>query len=753
MVAAALKKAGDDYIIGAVNFADNNQGCAIQFDSPALNIEDDAWYRLEDPVYSPITSHYNYFTGRELKVSRIRTTVSFVERIKLLRLRYIEKTDDNYELFFRDSFVRLSELSRPVEFEENFAFRELAGHCRNFRELSAYVRNHLVDRFWEDHRDLLHLGLKRAFYHLYRTGALTATDALSFMDKLAAHKQETLQSIGQAIRHHHNPGPMIFLSAEADPFSKSGGLANVVYELPRQLAALGEEVWVITPRYRYGTDKAVAMMNDACQKFKTSYTGKTVRFMVRERTFEVGIHTGEADGIKVILLDSPELFDGLYWGVTGEEKLQRRIGFARAATDAICALGLQPLMTFTNDAYAGVFNGIVKSDPLYLNNWNFQRNSFMHIIHNGGWQYFDAFQRDEEGQDLFNLFNLPGWRANDFLDPWHGDRLNCMATGIRYADQVYTVSPSYARQIQYACDGLEKILQDVIGISNGIGFDFYDRVKKRFKNSGFVNRMFGPLQDHISSDRRLRKTIEARFPEMLEGYDAVRAIKNRKRKNLVTRMANKLMLQLERGLEVNPDKIMFVMIHRITEQKGWQLVLEASEGIFKHLGYQAIFGGAVASGDKQGDDMAAGLWRLGEMYHRQVNVSFGFQDIAIPFLAGDFVGMPSMSEPGGLVQLEAFACENLVIARATGGLRDTVQPIRIRDNGVSGNGFLFSDYSAWALYDAMERAARFFREADDETIFEARQNARKSVFHWDQPARRYISESYAIKEIIRDIPN
>ena len=113
--------------------------------------------------------------------------------------------------------------------------------------------------------------------------------------------------------------------------------------------------------------------------------------------------------------------------------------------------------------------------------------------------------------------------------------------------------------------------------------------------------------------------------------------------------------------------------------------------------------------------------------------------------------MPSMHEPGGISQLEAFATGSLVVARATGGLRDTVFPVRVRGDEIEGNGFLFSDYTSWAFYDAMERAAQFFRSGSDETIARARMNAEKSVYFWDRPAREYIEEVYRIKEMIRVI--
>ena len=110
-----------------------------------------------------------------------------------------------------------------------------------------------------------------------------------------------------------------------------------------------------------------------------------------------------------------------------------------------------------------------------------------------------------------------------------------------------------------------------------------------------------------------------------------------------------------------------------------------------------------------------------------------------------------MHEPGGISQLEAMATGCLVVARATGGLRDTIFPIHMSRNTIEGNGFLFSDYTPWAFYDAMSRASSFFRENDDTVIMEARTNAENSVYFWDRPARQYIETIYDLTETIRII--
>ena len=748
MIAAALKYTATGLWLGMFNFADSNQSASVQFDNPKIPIEDDAYYKLSDPLFSNITGHYSYFRGDELKASRVNTMVSYTDRVKMLKFDTVS-IEDYYGDFIHDSFLRLCEMANVDDIHSNFLFNELRSSCGTYESLVAFLEKELVPLFWEKNRLKLELGLKRAAFYLVKENILDAHILFEYGRTMSKEKDEILSELGKSLMLHNQRGSLVFMSAEADPFSKSGGLANVVYELPRELAKLGEDVYVITGYYRHGDEKAVRKMREALEKYNVTFSQKTVQFYIMNNHYEVGVHQAEVDGITYFLLDHYEFFDGLYWGVTSEEKLRRRIAFSRACAEIIVQFDLNPHYTFTNDAYAGIFNGIVRCDSFYKNNKNFERNTFLHIIHNGGWQYFDAYNRFENDFDLFSLFNLPPWVGHEFTDPVFGDRINCMATGVRFADRTITVSPSYAQQVEYACDGLEHLLDNVIGISNAIGKDFRDKINDRFRSSEFSSKTYPELLEHVKENSDLYDKIGERYPEILLGEDAVDKIDNPVSKYTVNRMKNKLLLQFQRGLIVDPDLILTTFIHRISEQKGFQLFLEASEGIFKNLGYQAIIGGAVASGDRKGEEIAHGLYQLSYFYKGLADVSIGFQDVSIPLLCSDLFLMPSMHEPGGISQIEAFAAGSLVIARATGGLRDTVQPVRVAGDQVDGNGFLFSDYSPWSFYDAMDRAAAFFKGNNDSIIYKARMNAERSVYYWDKPARQYVEIIYNLTETIR----
>lgn len=750
LVAAAMKEGPDALTLGMFNFSNENQHVALQFDNPALPIVDDRFYRLVDPLYSSVTHQCSYFTGRELRTARIETVVPYTDRMKFLRLETVPEPEGNYADFLRDSMVRLCSIAAADHFASNFAFGEIAAHRE---ELISFLRERLLPLFDREHRPLLELGVKRALFHLQRRGYSRGRELRGLIERLCEERDPALRSLGLSLERANEPGPIVFLSAEAEPFSKFGGLANVVYELPRELARLGEEVYVVTPRYRTGEPRAVEKMNRALTRWGVSYTGRNVTFKIGENAYEVGVHAAVVDGVRYFLLDHHEFFDGLYWGVTAEERLRRRIGFIRASAEVIASFGLRPIVTFTNDAYAGPFNAVVRLDPYYAHGASFERTSFIHLVHNGGWQYWDSYLRYERGADLFGLFNLPSGSVGEFLDPVDGAKLNCMAAGVRCADRVITVSPAYARELARASDGMECLLHDVVGINNAIGRGFSTALRRRFAESGFVERWYPALLDRAGRGGELRESLERRYPSVLDGPHACEHLEDRAARERDIRMRNKLLLQLREGLSVDPDRVLFCMIHRVVEQKGFSLLLSAAEALFGKLGLEGIVGGPVSHGDRRSEELACALEWVSDSYPHALSVRLGFCEIAVPLLSCDVFLMPSQYEPGGIAQLEALSAGCLIVARATGGLRDTVSPIRATARGVHGNGFLFTDFTREAFVDAMERCAAFVCESGTRRLAMARQNARRSVHYWDESALRYLEEIYSLKEIIRPEPS
>ena len=750
MVVAALRFHADVAYIGAFNFADRDENASLRFDDPRLPLEDAACYHVSDPIYSAVTGLSGWYTGAELRHSRVEMLIPHTDRYKVLVLRRIKTKEERRKVYpelLRQSIYRFCSADRREAVSAALLYTELKSHSTSYREFSQYISGILAP-LMQDDPDVLHLGLKRFLYYLWQDESADAQNhPWNYLEEMRKDPDSFVREAGEYLSYANRGGSLVFLSAEADPFSKSGGLANVVYELPRELANMGESAVVITPLYRQGDEKSVQKMEQACQRYNVVYTGRNVHFWILDQEYEAGVHTAMVDGIRYYLLEHHEFFDGLYYGVTAAERLRRRIALSRAAAEVVREFSLDPLVIFTNDAFSGIFAAIVRGDSRYAGQPPFDRTSLIHIIHNGGWQYFDAYSRWEEGRDLLQLFNLATHEYWRFEDPQTASKINCMAAGIRSADKVVTVSPSYAQQIQIASDGMEKILHDVSGINNGVGSDFRQRAQQRLAEEQFVDKNWKSLLSYIEKDQVVKEQLELKYPELLV-TGKIERMKHGRRRRMLERMRIKLLLQLTRGLQVDPDTPLFVMIHRLTEQKGFQLVLEASEGIFTSLGFQGIIGGAVAGGDERGEEIARGLMGLKNLYPGQVSVNIGFQDVRIPLLGADLFLMPSMHEPGGISQLEAFACGCFVCARATGGLRDTVHGIVKDKRSLLGNGVLFSDYSAAAFYDSMRRFHQIYSQESQETLDAARERMEKETFSWRRPAEQYRDLVYSMKEIV-----
>ena len=756
-VVAAIKPAPRGLWLAVCSFSADSATVSIDL-SAAQVIDEAARYVVVDPTYSPVTCGYAHYTGRELRVTPLTTSVSYRQRVKLLRIDLVADDDatgayaGSEKDLLRDSFDRLLVARSREQVAASFAYRTLADAAANRERLTRFLDQALLPLYAAAADETLALGLKRVLYHAHRHGA-AGTGAgrgagLGYLrDGAAPAAARAGKVTARALELLHSR-PVVFVSAEAEPFSKSGGLANVTFELPRELARLGEAMYVITPLYRGGDERAVGKMRDAAARFGVTYTGINVHFRLAAEDYEVGVHRGVVDGVTYFLLDHYDLFDGLYWGYRSNERIRRRLALGRAAAEVMVRFRLHPQVVATNDAAASLVSGIVRGDPHYAGGATFADTSFVHIIHNGGWQYFDCYDRYEEGADLFGLFNLPVELAARFTDPRNPAQFNLMAAGIRFADQVFTVSPTYARQIEHNCDGLEGLLHDVVGINNGIGKDFRRGVGQRLARSGLERRHVPRLKERIAADRGLRDKLERRFPELLADEGGPVRFRSQARRDEVIRMRTKLLAQIEYGLTVDPDQVLYVMIHRVSDQKGFQILLDASQGIFRDLGVQAILGGPIAPNDHRAEQLAAGMRALMEYYPGSVAARIGYQEISLPLLAADAFLMPSEFEPGGISQLEAMSCGCIVVAHATGGLRDTVTPLHVSGAAVRGCGVLFGDYHAGAFLDAMARCTWFFRHATASQIRRARNNARRSIVWWDRAAQRYQHELHALKETV-----
>ncbi|RUL87322.1 glycogen synthase GlgA [Tautonia sociabilis] len=478
---------------------------------------------------------------------------------------------------------------------------------------------------------------------------------------------------------------VLLLSAEVDPFAKTGGLADVAAALPRALRDLGHEVAVILPAYR----RALAAGPEIRD------TGAIVRAPIARRSVEGRILASALPpgDVPVYLIDRPSYFDrrGLY-GEDGQDypdNCERFVFFQRAALEAIRVLGLSPDVIHCNDWQTGLV-------PVYLEEVYrrqpgspFRAVGTVMTIHNLAYQgAFWHLDLPLTGLD-WSLFNPARLEAHGLL--------NFLKAGLVYADVLSTVSPTYAREIQTP--------------EGGRGLDGLLRAR-RGRLHGIVNGI-----DPTAWNPAIDPHLAARYT--VRTWPA-------------GKQANKAQLQAEAGLDPRPELPLLAAIGRLDVQKGWDLIIEGAEALLSRNLQLVVLG----TGDPR---FERALDRLAAAHPGQLRAFLEFsQPRAHRIEAGaDLFLMPSLYEPCGLNQLYSLAYGTVPLVRATGGLADTVvdaTPEALRDG--SATGFSFVEPSAEALIAAVDRALALWRCRDSWARLV--DSGMRADWTWHRSARAYV---------------
>src|SRR6059058_4151371 len=459
-----------------------------------------------------------------------------------------------------------------------------------------------------------------------------------------------------------------FAASECVPFSKTGGLADVVGALPRALAALGHQVSVYVPRYRQ------TKLSDA----QTVVRSITVPFDDRYRFASV-VSAGDHSGVRFYFVEYPPFFDrdGLYGTASGDfpDNAERFALFCRAVLEASKILGV-PHAFHCHDWQSALIPFLLRTQ--YGEDPAFRDVATVFTIHNMGYQGLFP-------PDTLPLLTLP-WDLFTISKMEFFGNVNFLKGALVFSDFVTTVSKKYSQEIQTTefGFGLEGVLRarasTVAGILNGVDYDEWS-----------------PQTD---------KFIVARYsPQDLAG-------KAECKQDLLTAFDMR-----------NADLHLPVIgiVSRFAAQNGFDLIAQ----IMDRLAREEMIIVALGSGDKTYEDMFV---RLNKQFPHKIAVKIAYDNtLAHKIEAGsDMFLMPSKYEPCGLNQIYSLKYGTVPVVRATGGLDDTIEHWDPRTG--KGTGFKFAEYSGAAFLYAVKQALQHYA---DERIWKRIQlNGMIKDFSW-----------------------
>jgi starch synthase len=470
---------------------------------------------------------------------------------------------------------------------------------------------------------------------------------------------------------------ILLASSEVHPYSKTGGLADMVSGLSKTLARAGHRVGVVTPLYAGIEDRFSGL----------SRIPEAFDLPVGPRRITAGILALEAEeGLTIYFVEQPGFYQrAAPYGVNGTDfadNAERFVFFSKAVVELARRLPWRPELIHAHDWQTGLVPLLLLEEARQTG-WPQPPRTCI-TVHNLAYQ--GLFPR--------HAFALTGLSWEHFHSEgveFYG-QLNCLKAGLLHAAAITTVSPRYAREImtgEFGC-GLDGLLlrrrHALTGILNGADY-------------GEWNTTGNPFLEHSFS------------PADLSG-----------------KARQKSVLQRELGLPVDPSVPLFGSINRLVEQKGVEIQLAALDKMLGE-GLQFVL---LGSGDP---GYQRAYQELADRHSDRMAVRFGFdQGLSHRIEAGcDFFLMPSRFEPCGLNQLYSLRYGTVPIVRATGGLDDSV--IDAQEDSSGATGIKFRDYSSQALIKAVGKALALY--AEPEWMAHYRCNGMAADFSWQKTAASY----------------
>ena len=481
---------------------------------------------------------------------------------------------------------------------------------------------------------------------------------------------------------------ILFIAAEAAPFASVGGLASVMYSLPKALSRLGHDARVFMPRYVFiDSDKNNLKMEKRGLQVPTGSENNDPKHLIcNVKRFD---ETKDPKSpVTTYFLENQEYFE-LRANVYGyNDDTIRWAILSRGALEFISYWSdWKPDLIVSSDWQTGLVPNYMKT--LYKDDPVISKITSVFCIHNLFYQaMYDHHFVSEMDYD-HGVSAIPPIVGNDKMV-----KINPMRRGIMYADAITTVSPNYAKEILTKEYGelVDDLLRERRGILSGIlnGIDY---------------EVWNPKTDK----------------NIAQEYDA---------ESVDERAKNKAVLQERFGLKVDKDAFVLAIVSRLSKQKGLDLLKDIMDTILRELPIQL-----VEIGDGESDLMNY-FQDLAAKHPGRVSAHLQF-DAVLPhviYAGADALLMPSRFEPCGLTQMEAMRMGAVPIVRKIGGLADSVEdydPSHSR-----GTGFVFDKFDQMSFLIAIVRAYENFR---DKKIWKTIQiSGMEKDFSWDASAKKYI---------------
>jgi len=471
---------------------------------------------------------------------------------------------------------------------------------------------------------------------------------------------------------------VLFVTSEAYPLVKTGGLGDVSYALPNALRDLEVDIRLLLPGYPEVL-KQLSLI-EVHEDIRLYPLREPIRLLA-------GVMPGGVTPVYVV--EYPRLYErrgGPYQDEFGHDWSDNALRFGMlskvAALFGTHNLSFKPQIIHCNDWQTGLV-------PAFLTFNSNPRALTLMSIHNMAYQ--GVF-----GPEVVGLFGLPPESFSMFGLEYHG-QVSFLKAGLYYADWITTVSPTYAQDIQtpgygYGLEGLLSQRQhQLTGILNGIDTDAWNPQTDSY------------LVTHFNSE------------------------------TLASKARNTQLLRTKLGLSPQKQVPLIGLITRLTEQKGLDLLVPIIPEIIKKGAQLVILG----SGDK---NLEKHLQQLADSHAENMSVYLGYnEELAHQIEAGaNIFLMPSKFEPCGLNQMYSMRYGTIPIVRRTGGLADTVidaTPENIENQ--TATGFVFEDEEPRELLYCVQRALRTFR---DKTVWRMLQlNGMNRDFSWRKSAQEYVS--------------